>query len=119
MSHSRSLDFENELYKPIRGSDLNNQYDFFLPHEHGRTINSRKDIEGSDLILAEVSYPSTGQGIELGWASGLDIPILCMSQTGKKITNALRSVTEDFIEYSNTSDFINKLSIYLSRQSRR
>ncbi len=66
--HSSKFNFQDELYTPIRTSELNSKYDFFLPHAGGREVNTKAEIRGPDLVVAEVSYPSMGEVIELGWA---------------------------------------------------
>lgn len=84
ISHSRNFDFVKELYIPIRESRLNTEHFFLLPHEDSDTVFPTKDYFESqecDMVIAEVSYPSTGQGIELGWAEMLHIPI---TQTRRK-----------------------------------
>ncbi len=116
VSHSRSFDFENNLYKPIRESKLNDFHDFFLPHEHGRVVNSIEYIKTSDLIIAEVSFPSTGQGIELGLAYMSNVPILCVSKKDSHIAGSLKSITNNFIEYADTQDFIDQIGAYIASQ---
>ena len=68
-----------------------------------------------DLFLAEASFPSTGLGIELGWANDLRIPIACIYQTGHKPSSSLKLICDDFIEYNDATDLINKLTIFLAR----
>jgi nucleoside 2-deoxyribosyltransferase len=34
-----------------------------------------------DLVVAEVSVPSLGVGYELGWATALSKPVLCLHRT--------------------------------------
>ncbi len=114
VSHLRDFDFDNELYKPLRESALNVEHDFFLPHEGERSVNSKEDIKSCDLILAEVSSTGTGQGIELGWADMLNIPILCVHKEGSKIPSSLKYLTQDFISYTDESDLIEKLTSFLS-----
>ncbi|OHA16489.1 MAG: hypothetical protein A3C79_02630 [Candidatus Taylorbacteria bacterium RIFCSPHIGHO2_02_FULL_45_28] len=109
VSHSRSFDFVNELYLPIRKSALNEKHTFFLPHENGRSLNSKEDIKNSDLILAEVSFPSTGQGIELGWADSCTVPIVCIYKDGCDFSPSLKSIIKDFVTYNDSNDFISKL----------
>lgn len=113
--HSSAFDFQNELYIPIRSSELNNLHQFVLPHEDGQTVNSNKFIEDADLILAEVSYPSTGEGIEIGWANAKGKKIVCIYKTGSKYSSSLKFISETFIEYSNNDDLINKLSNFLKQ----
>ena len=62
VSHSSSYDYINEIYNPIINSDISKTNTFFLPHENKNKITNTKDIIASyDLVIAEVSLPSTGQ----------------------------------------------------------
>lgn len=115
VSHSKEFDYPNELYKPIRESDLNLRYEFFLPHESGKLVNTKDIIKGSDLVLAETSFPATGQGIELGWAENFGVSILCLHKEGANISGSLKYITEDFITYIDQKDMITKLTDYLSK----
>ncbi len=65
-------------------------------------------------MIAEVSFPSTGLGIELGWASEAQCPILCISKQGSKVTSSLQFVCKNFIEYSNSKDMIIKIQDFLN-----
>ena len=114
VSHSQDFDFLNSLYKPLRTSGLNTNHEFFLPHESDKFINTQEVIKNSDLILAEVTFPSTGQGIELGWASMLKIPILCASKEGSKISGSLNYITKNFIIYTDSADLVAKLAKFLN-----
>lgn len=85
ISHSTQYDYINKIYKPIKDSNLSQENIFFLPHEDKNKIPNTKDIIlDYDLVIAEVSLPSTGQGIELGWANYAKIPILCMHEKRAK-----------------------------------
>ena len=112
ISHSTGFDYKNKLYLPLRNSSLNKGYDFFLPHEK-ELLNTREIIQNSDLVIAEASYPSTGQGIELVWAYEARIPIICVYKITAKISDSLKTVTDEFIEYENADDLLRKLSIAL------
>lgn len=115
VTHSSGFDFKNELYQPLRNSELNNQHQITLPHENSSEPFSSKDfMKECDLILSEVSHPSTGQGIELGWANFYDIPILCIFKNGTKPSDSLKTVSDKFIEYENSEDMIQKVVDYLS-----
>ena len=67
-------------------------------------------IKNADAMIAEVSLPSTGQGIEIGWASIFKVPIICIHEKGSRYSPALMYVTETFIEYESAEDMIIKLS---------
>ncbi|OPY75535.1 MAG: Nucleoside 2-deoxyribosyltransferase [Syntrophorhabdus sp. PtaU1.Bin153] len=38
-------------------------------------------LSACDLVVAEVSVPSLGVGYELGWATALNKPVLCLNRT--------------------------------------
>jgi len=43
-------------------------HEIILPHDK-RNLISKDIIKKCNLFIAEVSFPSTGLGIELGWAN--------------------------------------------------
>lgn len=61
------------------------------------------------MLVAEVSLPSTGQGVELGQANVAGVPIICFYKTGTMPSSSLRFVTDKVIEYSDPQDMIAKL----------
>jgi hypothetical protein len=62
------FDYQTLLYLPLRSLALPN-IAFIFPHETSALPeHSQQIILAADAVLAEVSYPSTGMGIELGWA---------------------------------------------------
>jgi len=110
--HSKELNYEEELYKPIRQSELNKQYNFIFPHENGNKLYNSKELFQNgkcDLLINEVSHQSTGMGIEMGWANLLNIPVICVYKKGSKVSNSLRAVTDKFVEYDDKEDLIKKL----------
>ncbi len=111
VSHSKNFDFINELYKPLKDSKL--PIEFIFPHEEGSDPYDSKllmERHGCDFVLAEVSYPATGQGIELGWADVYKIPIICFYKSGTKPAGSLKVITDRIGEYTTSNDLINKLS---------
>jgi hypothetical protein len=115
ISHSGNYDYENELYKPIKESKLAAMHYFFLPHEpENINVDAKNQLKQTDILVAEASYPSTGQGIEMGQANVADVPIVCFHKTGTKTSSSLRFVTNELIEYKDTNDFLAKLSARLA-----
>lgn len=112
ISHKRKANFIDELYEPLKKSDLAREHDFIFPHDDNRPFDSTDIVTNKkvDLIVAEVSYPATGQGIELGWAFLKEIPVICVYKKGADIAGSLKSITDKFIEYNNSDDLIKKLS---------
>lgn len=110
VSHSSSYDYVNELYNPIEQSNLIKKHNFFLPHKkENLPMKPNNNISNFDIVLAEVSFPSTGQGIELGWAQCLNKPIICIYKKNSKISSALKVTANIFIEYSTKSEMIKKI----------
>ncbi|MDD5489432.1 MAG: nucleoside 2-deoxyribosyltransferase [Candidatus Moranbacteria bacterium] len=111
--HSKGFDYKKELYAPIRNSELNKQHEIIFPHETEGFINSKNIIKDCDLMIAEVSFPATGLGIELGWAEMLGKRVFCVYKKGSKISGSLKVVTNNFIEYSDSDDLAKKVREYL------
>lgn len=112
VTHSSGFDFENELYLPIKASSLYAEHTILLPQDGKRMVLTKEIIGDQDLIIAECSYPSTGQGIELGWASMLNVPILGLYKTDKTASRALSYVTDACIQCSNGTEMVEKIVEY-------
>lgn len=116
ISHSSKYDYKNKIYDPIKNSNLVQFNTFFLPHEEkNKIVNTRSIISDYDLVIAEVSLPATGQGIELGWANYAEIPIVCIYKKGKEISSSLKFITNYFIEYEDINDMIDKISNFIEK----
>ena len=116
ISHSGNYDYENELYEPIKESELSASHRFFLPHEpENLDTDAKTELEHTDILVAEASYPSTGQGIELAQAEAAGVPIVCFYKEGAKPSGSLRFVTSEIIEYKDTEDMFTKLSARLRK----
>ena len=116
ISHSCKYDYTNRIYTPIKNSDLVQSNTFFLPHEDKNKIVNTKDIiSNCDLVIAEVSSPTIGQGIELGWADYAKIPIVCIYEKETRISTSLKFITNYFIEYEDINDMVNKISNFIEK----
>lgn len=114
ISHASAYDYERELYEPIRGSELYKQHTFFLPHEsHNTGVPAKQVLADTDLLVAEVSLPSTGQGIELGLASAAGVPIICFYKAGAKYSGSVRFISKDVIPYNNPTDLLERMASFL------
>jgi hypothetical protein len=114
VAHSTGFNYKEELYKPIRDSLLNSKHEIVLPHEDSSELfDSKSYLNNCDVLLAEVSLPSTGVGIELGWANLKQVRIICMYKVGSKPSSSLKAVTNEFVEYSLPEDLISKLEAQL------
>lgn len=109
VAHSSSFDFKTELYTPLKNTSLFTEHTFFLPHDTDEFINTKEIIESSDLVLAEVSYPSTGEGIELGWADSAGVKIVCIYKEGTTPSSSLKAVSTSLIAYRDSEDLLIKI----------
>jgi hypothetical protein len=113
VSHKRRSNFETIIYNPIKNSTLVKEHTFIFPHEDNPESFNAKELFANkkvDLVLAEVSEPATGQGIELAWAKQFDIPIICFYKSGSDISGSLKFLTNNFIEYDNKDTMIAKIT---------
>ena len=113
VAHSKSFDYQNNLYIPIKNSFLSKKHNFILPHlDSSLTYNSKELFEDKkcNLVLAEVSNPAIWLWIELWWANIFGIKIVCIYKSWIKLSNSLKVVSKDFLEYKNNYDLINLLS---------
>ena len=104
-AHSSDINY-SEIYGVLE-SKLG-KHEWILPHKN-KVVNSKQVISTCDLFIAEVSFPSTGMGIEIGWANATGIPIVFVYRKGSKISSSLKLMSDKFIEYDNLTDLIKKL----------
>ena len=79
-----------------------------------KIINTKQIISSYDLLIAEVSLPATGQGIELGWADYAKTSILCIYKKGIQISSSLKFITDNFIEYENEENMISQINDFIN-----
>ena len=117
ISHASKFDYINKLYNPLKESILFKDHVFILPHDEEKVINTKAIISSSDLLIAETSMQTTGQGIELGWADYAHVPIICIYEKGAEISSALKFISNDLIEYENQKDMIQKIEDIISKRN--
>ena len=107
VSHASGFDFQKELYAPLKkltGVEL------VLPHENSKGARSSKNIiKDCSIVIAEVSVPSHGVGVELGWANAFGVPIICISKRGSLTSPSLKILSKEFLEYDQLKDVLPKL----------
>lgn len=114
IGHSKEMNYVEELYKPIREFEKSTKHTFLLPHEKSSSSNNGRAFYNElDLFIAEVTMPTTGLGIELGWAYDNDIPIVCIYKKGAKVSNSLKSVTDKFYEYATVDELKNLIELII------
>jgi nucleoside 2-deoxyribosyltransferase len=106
IAHSRDFDYQNELYLPLKNSDIFSEYEFILPHDGDNYKHDREFYKNVDLVIAEVSFPSTGLGIELGFLYDDNKPIYCIHKDNMKISSSINAITKNIYEYKNNEKML-------------
>jgi hypothetical protein len=57
-------------------------------------------------MIAEVSHPSIGLGIEMGWADSMGLPIICAYRKGSKVSESIRMISSNIVEYSDPEQMV-------------
>lgn len=63
-------------------------------------------IEGSDLVLIEATEKGMGVGIEAGFASAKQKPVITIARPGSDISVNLRSLSSKVILYNDVSEIV-------------
>lgn len=114
IGHSRNFDYKKDLYQPIINSEIYINEEIIFPHLTDKLFDSDKEIEESDLFIAEVSYPSLGLGIEIGRAEMKNKKILCIYKN--QMPSCLKYVNVDTLMYLDDKDMINKIKKYIKNK---
>lgn len=108
ISHSSNFDYQNELYLPLKS--INRKVvKFILPHDTDYFIDVRDIANDIGMVIAEVSFPSTGQGLELVWLYDSKRKIICIHKLGTKYSSSLALISDIFHKYDNLLEIINKI----------
>ena len=116
VSHSSKIDYKKDLYNPLRESELAKRHEFLFPHERSLDLFPTKELfdnRGCDLVFAEVSYPSHGQGVELGWAFDRGIRIVFAHKPEANLSVVIPELSKEIFSYTDSQDLVNKLTNYL------
>lgn len=107
VGHSRDFDYVSSLYIPLRRSRLNAVHKIVLPHElSGTPFNSKDFLKHCGVMIAEMSYPSTSLGVEIGWADSYGVPVIGLLQRDKKLPGSLKTLVAGLVEYSDSHQMV-------------
>lgn len=116
IGHSSNFDYREKLYRPIKRSCMTREHEIIFPHENSEDqFDSREFLENEcDLMVAEVSRPSTGLGIELGWADMLNLPAILANKAGSEPSSSISSVSDNIITYESSEELVQILENKIS-----
>ena len=108
-AHPQTIDYK-AIYDLLKSEPYFADHEVILPHDGKKHENHTRYFYGDiDVVIAEVSEPSTGLGIELGWASDYAVPIYCFYKKGSKPSGSLSAVTDTILEYEEYSDLRDRI----------
>jgi hypothetical protein len=105
-SHSRDPNFDYLSMYSFLGSNFVD-IEWFFPHQKSQDPAPIKEMllaKRIDLVLAEVSYPSHGQGIELGYADMLSVQIVCIHLSDQKISGSISAISQSILQYKDLDE---------------
>ena len=122
-----SIGFKNrQLMEPeiqlIREVLLTNQisllifvdnYRFSPSEEKQMMMQAFREIDGSDLLIAEVSEKAIGVGIEIGYAVARKIPVIYFRKSSAEHSTTAAGSAGYVLIYDNLQDLNEKLSNFL------
>ena len=112
VSHSKErLNLLPEIEKTVREKGI--ETFVFKISNDPKEIFKRdyEQLKSCDIIIAEVSEPSHGVGIEIGISYCLGLKIILLQEKDKNVTKLAQGIPNVIIiEYDNLKDLKNKLS---------
>lgn len=110
VAHASNFDYQTELYEPLKRSAIAQEHTLVFPHdEEDAEIETNEHVADSDLLIAEVTHPSIGAGVEIGLAQAAGVRALFLCKKGTKPSAALKFIKGKLIEYTDASDLIAKV----------
>ena len=67
-----------------------------------------KEIEKSDILIADITEKGVGIGIEAGYAFAKRKPVIVIAKEGSDIPNTLRGIAKKVVFYKKAEDLINE-----------
>ena len=119
IAHSKKMNYQEDLYKPLRNEESLKKHQLILPHEKSDTSsNDREFYKQIDLFIADCSEKGTGLGIELGWAYDDKTKIYCIYQEGKNIGMSISKITNNIYSYKDTSEMVNLIKDIIEKETK-
>ena len=117
IGHPSSIDFKESLYRPLENSELAEKHNLIFPHKDSdEPFDSKNLLRGEcDLMVAEVSEPSTGLGIELGWAEMFEVPTVLAKRNNVNVSSSLSVISDEVLSYEDKEELIEVLRNRIGR----
>lgn len=118
-SNNESIKLFDELVNICTGNDC----EIFSPldtmkftgNDEEKYVRAMNLLDKADFVIAEMSIPSTGQGMELQQAVINDIPILIIAKKDSKISGLIKGSKKvvDILFYDDINDIKEKVQYFI------
>lgn len=114
--HVPHVDTVNEVHTSV--DNLHSERDILDDPTRGEVFRiDREVVENARLIIAEVTHPSLGTGMEIGWAIQLGTPVICLAKSDAKLSNMIIGAAQHgflaLLRYGDEEDALGQLSTLL------
>lgn len=92
-----------------------NQYNFKKNQEIIMMETAFKELDKSDLLLAELTKKSIGVGIEIGYASAKKKPIIYFRKKGSEYSTTAAGSSDFVLEYEDKIELVEKVLNIISK----
>ena len=99
----------------IQGFIFVDHYSFNSNQERDMMEQAMKDIEASDLLIAESSYKAIGVGVEVGYGKAKNKPIIYLRKKEAEHSTTVSGISDFQIIYQDISDLQSQLSKTVQR----
>ena len=114
ISYSNRKQFEKEVVSLRNFFHKNNiellvfvdKYDFKANQEKEMMKVAFKEIESSDILIAELTTKSIGVGIEIGYAFAKEKPIFYLRKKDSEYSTTASGCSNSIIEYENELNLV-------------
>lgn len=75
----------------------------------------------TSMMIAEMSSTSTGQGIELGIAATMNIPVLVIAKEGSKVSGLVKGcpTVKDIVYYEDVKDIKEEINSFIGGENEK
>ncbi len=117
-THNLDTDLLNTLEKILKKM----KFEVIIPHRYVIDVGDRvkkaiednyKRLADSDIVLADVSEPSHGVGMEIMYAYQCRKEMIFIKKRGSKASKMVLIYTNRVVEYEDNADLAEKLAIIL------
>lgn len=93
----------------------------FIGSDEERYQRAIMMLSETSMMIAEMSSTSTGQGIELGIAATMNIPVLVIAKEGSKVSGLVKGcpTVKDIVYYEDVKDIKEEINSFIGGENEK